>query len=377
MTWLISHALMKAYENSRSLQGLEVESLAATCLDGEPSAQSNGSPTQQAYLSPDKTTAFSRLSRFGMTFKPLTENLGKDVSMWFQEVSRAKTSVSPERESGLTEPDQACGPTWRASLAKFDLVTSSWKTAQLSLLGDLESSSVTWPRSGMTVDGQCWELPMLGRRISATESGFVPNGETFFHTPNTNGLDGGSNSRKALKKRQWPTPQTRGFTNDGDLMALANMCENYEEMSRMAYRAADKKKRQYWPTPTSIDAGSGRFNTSIGGKPRPTLALMARKNLWPTPTVSGNYNRKGASKTAGDGLATAVRRWPTPTAHMAKDTNAPSESLRNQPTLTSLVGGKLNPAWVEWLMGWPLDHTDLKPLAMDKFLQWRQQHGSY
>lgn len=34
--------------------------------------------------------------------------------------------------------------------------------------------------------------------------------------------------------------------------------------------------------------------------------------LWPTPTVCGNYNRKGASPTSGDGLATVVsQRWPT------------------------------------------------------------------
>ncbi len=30
-------------------------------------------------------------------------------------------------------------------------------------------------------------------------------------------------------------------------------------------------------------------------------------------------------------------------------------------------GGQLNPPWVEWLMGWPIGWTDLKPLEMDKF----------
>lgn len=33
---------------------------------------------------------------------------------------------------------------------------------------------------------------------------------------------------------------------------------------------------------------------------------------------------------------------------------------------------RLNPAWVEWLMGWPIGWTDLKPLEMDKFLSWQQ-----
>ena len=39
------------------------------------------------------------------------------------------------------------------------------------------------------------------------------------------------------------------------------------------------------------------------------------------------------------------------------------------------VGGKLNPMWVEWLMGWPLGWTDLKRLETDKFHFAQQQHG--
>lgn len=45
---------------------------------------------------------------------------------------------------------------------------------------------------------------------------------------------------------------------------------------------------------------------------RPTSEIGG--GLWPTPSVCGNYNRKGASKTSGDGLATAVKMWPTPLA---------------------------------------------------------------
>ena len=49
---------------------------------------------------------------------------------------------------------------------------------------------------------------------------------------------------------------------------------------------------------------------------------------------------------------------------------ASSQSLRRVES-----GGKLNPRWVEWLMGWPLGWTDLKPLATAKFQQWLQQFG--
>jgi hypothetical protein len=110
--------------------------------------------------------------------------------------------------------------------------------------------------------------------------------------------------------------------------------------------------------------------------------------LWPTPTVCGNYNRKGASKTSGDGLATAVNRWPTPCAHEARlgyqrrDTGkkGTQQSLTTS-VIDSLGGrdqvhGQLNPMWVEWLMGWPLGWTDLKPLEMDRFQQWLEQHGT-
>ena len=203
---------------------------------------------------------------------------------------------------------------------------------------------------------------MLALRTSETESGFVPNGETFFHTPNTTGMDGGSNSRKALKKRQ---------------------------------------------------------------------------EMWPTPTVCGNYNRKGLSKTSGDGLATAVNNWPTPSTkgygHAAEGMVAnliqkiedgiiskqEAEQMLSLPKLenhrtwkkkfptpqasdhrdrgnlsnpaiqrrmeigkqvnlsmcVSADSGKLNPMWVEWLMGWPLGWTDLKPLEMDKFQKWLDEHG--
>ena len=161
MSWLFSQALVEAFLEENS-------------SDGEQSALLSGSPTPQAFLSPDKMIEFSRISRFGMTFRPLTESLGTDVLMWCQAVSRAKTSALQEKAPESTVRDQECGHTWRASLARFDPNLSMWKTVQPSLLGDLEESSVTWPRSGMTAGGQCWELPMSGRRIKGTDSGLWP-----------------------------------------------------------------------------------------------------------------------------------------------------------------------------------------------------------
>ena len=49
--------------------------------------------------------------------------------------------------------------------------------------------------------------------------------------------------------------------------------------------------------------------------PRPKLAPVTSGggfSFWPTATVCGNHNRKGASLNSGDGLATASSQWMTP-----------------------------------------------------------------
>lgn len=73
---------------------------------------------------------------------------------------------------------------------------------------------------------------------------------------------------------------------------------------------------------------------------------------------------------------------PTPTSHNAKEGAYPAEYTRKTPTLSAQVGGRLNPAWIEWRMGWPLGWTqiggsDSKPSAMAKTLEWQQQHSEF
>jgi len=161
MSWLFSRALAEG-------------SSVASCLDGEQSAQSNGNPIQLAYLWHDKTT--ESWSRFpsGMTCKPLTESHGKELLTSYLEGFRAKTSAQPEKAQELTEPGQECGSKWPASWVRYDRDSSSWKTAQKSLLEDLGSSLLTWPEWGFLQDGECWELATLAPSIEEKECGFLP-----------------------------------------------------------------------------------------------------------------------------------------------------------------------------------------------------------
>lgn len=269
-------------------QALVAEYLEVNCSAIRVFVRSSGSPMHNPSWWHGKTMAVSRHSRFGMMFSHLMEDHGADVLTWWLAGFPVRTSVLQEKAQALTEPEAECGPTWPGLLAKFDPVSSTWKTVQHSLIEDLEESLATFPRSGMTRNGLLWALPKLAQTTKGTDFGF-------------------------------------------------------------------------WPTPVASDTSSRNTKYAQGGTP---LSLAVK--LWPTPTVCGNYNRKGASKTSGDGLATAVRMWPPPTAHNAKETNAPSESLRNTPTLAAQAGGPLNPDWTEWLMGWPIGWTALKPLEMDK-----------
>jgi len=76
--------------------------------------------------------------------------------------------------------------------------------------------------------------------------------------------------------------------------------------------------------------------------------------------------------------------WPTPVASMAKG-SSPGSLIRKcgrdrsrdrlDHALMAAHGGHPNPEWVEWLMGWPIGWTDLKPLAMDRFQQWWMLHS--
>jgi hypothetical protein len=161
MSWLFSQALVEEYS-------------AASSLDGEQCAPSRLNHTLQAYLSLDKMTEFSRLSRFGMTFAPLTESLGVELLTWFLEDSRVKILVQQEPVLELMENDPAYGAKWPASLAKYNHATRLWKTAQCSLFEDLEPSLETWPRWGLMLDGECWALETSAMITCEKESGLLP-----------------------------------------------------------------------------------------------------------------------------------------------------------------------------------------------------------
>jgi hypothetical protein len=161
MSWLFSQALVEEYSEASS-------------LDGAQSAQSNGKPIQQAYCAPDKMTAFSKLSRFGMTYKPLTATHGEALLMSYLAAFHAKTSQSRGGGLALMAKDQECGEKWHGWLAKFDPVTSLWKIAQCSLIEDSTECLETFPKWGLMRNGELWEQTSLAHPIEEKEFGYLP-----------------------------------------------------------------------------------------------------------------------------------------------------------------------------------------------------------
>ena len=286
MSWLFSQALGEAY-------------LGDTSLDGEQSALLSGNNTQQAYCAPDKMTKFSRLSRFGMTYKPLTETRGEELLMLYLEDFHARTSQLQEKEMDLTEKDQECGEKWHGLLARFDQDSHLWRTVQCSLIGDLNESLQTLPQWGMTVGGELYLRQTLVQTIKGNESG-------YWLTPTATAISG--RSQKAMEYRT-QYRESRGHNT----VQPGNLAEQI--MYSGDTPCKDMKKPTMWGTPKAQDS-------------RHALRDRGKGNLG--EQVSGLH-----------------------------------------------YGGKLNPFWTEWLMGWPIGWTDLKPLEMDKSLCAPQQHGSY
>jgi len=86
-------------------------------------------------------------------------------------------------------------------------------------------------------------------------------------------------------------------------------------------------------------------------------------------------------------LTLAVQQYPTPTASAHKGWSPNHNRAGTNDRLDYTVEReafqpgqqtppmRLNPDWVEWLMGWPIGHTALKPLETAKYREWQQQHS--
>jgi hypothetical protein len=102
----------------------------------------------------------------------------------------------------------------------------------------------------------------------------------------------------------------------------------------------------------------------------PQWGMMASGELYQRKTAP----RLTSAKDSGEGLV----RYPTPRSrdHHGECRKRWGNRHSLPGALAHILGGKAPPPkFSEWLMGWPIGWTDLKPLATDKFQQWLRSHG--
>jgi hypothetical protein len=172
-------------------------------------------------------------------------------------------------------------------------------------------------------------------------------------------------------KTTWPTPQ-----------------HNDDNASRAKDPQAYSKR---WLEREKSGSNLAHYTQGYYGTTGTTYA-----STWSTPTLCGNYNRKGASETSADGLATqAAATWPTPTCPAPHDSansagnpnikrkqKGPENYVLEDPasgitqsgsTKQMEKRGALNPEFVCWLMGFPPEWESCAPTAMPSSRKSRQK----
>ena len=274
--------------------------------------------------------------------------------------SHAKTSRSRAKVLDLPESAAAYGQSSPVLLASFDPDTLSWRTSQRCLVEGWETFSEPWPRSGMMRSGTAYQLAPLVPLTDEIASGYWPT-PTVVYT-----REDWTPERIAARQAEVKAETlAKGKHHTGNGFGL-----NLAQAVRM------------WPTPNASSNDKTPCPTDARlaweGKPRANGAkVQARLRdaaaFWPTPRANdaekrGNINPNDPR----NGLPAAVLKFPTPTRSMHKGSSAgamtrSSGASRLNDRLDFAVEqgniktGRLNPLWVAWLMGFPIEWASFAP----------------
>ena len=116
----------------------------------------------------------------GPTYVPSTAPNIEDWLTLLRQDSRANPTQTPD-SARVPMMTGTSGPIHSESLGKWDPASSFWRTCQASMF-DLTMDghhmaapwSESWPKSGMTRNGELYPLPMQAHYISETGGGFFP-----------------------------------------------------------------------------------------------------------------------------------------------------------------------------------------------------------
>ena len=164
----------------------------------------------------------------------------------------------------------------------------------------------------------------------------------------------------ALQVSNWEkkTPATFGLSLSESL-ARFDLDSCSWRTSQVSLISGEPLSLQTWPH--SVIVSRGRLYALPMLEPCTTAD---DGSVLPTPTAKANQGSPSFQKWP------SFQRlmMPTPTVQDANNNGGRSQQKRNTPPLNAVVGGKLNPEFVEWLMGWPIGWTACEPVGTESCL---------
>ena len=333
---------------------------------------------------------------FGRMPEPSMADRGVAEFMESLPVIPASHSASQASDKELTTRDTS-GPRFSASLAKWDPSSCSWRMSQDTFDWASTECSVILPKSGSTRSGRLYERPMSEPHTEGSESSSWPTavvGDSKSCGAAAYSTESGRHSGTTLTDsiRQWPTPRAL----DGEITESPETWGKRKEKKASQginlHLSLQVASRQ-WPTPRTITggpesaerkkelgrtaSGGGDLQSEAAKSPTPNACIsqdgedpenwLARRELIKAKGINGN----------GMGMPITIASviWATPTARDWKDGADPSDKTptnallgRQAPRVTGAAspntsGLRLNPNFVEWLMGFPEGWTVCEPSA--------------
>ena len=274
----------------------------------------------------------------GVTLQPSTAAAG--MELWIQSVLASRASQSQSQENvkeSRKGHDQDSSLKPAELFAKYDQGIFLSKTCQDSFLtSSCQSYSANFPKWGSMRSGECFQQEMWVAPI-------LEKGSLFWRTPHASDPIGG-------------------------VMEIRPECNGH-------YKLRDQSAS--WPTPRMNDFKGHVTDatTRKDGKCRNDQLQNAAIHTGPMAPAKQS-NGSDSSKSAQTSPQ-PLKNWETPKVQMGED--CPSERRRNSPNLKSqtaqMATGKkrLNPNFVEHLMGIPTGWSLPIPIDQNDYKRWETE----
>lgn len=236
------------------------------------------------------------------------------------------------------------------SLTLFDPVGSLLRMSLASVLSERTRFSNHWKEAATPAGRSWWVLTTSERPIEESGSSSSPGWPTSTteDAEHSGRRKPGKGSTLTVARTDWPTAGARDYKDSQDMAIVGpDGRDRLDQLPRLA---------THWPTPRTITGGkeSAARKKELGRKDSGGGDLQAAVEDWPTPLAglasSGQRSRGGKRKDEQlfGGPCMSFPRDPT-TTQAGRECFAFVQTLPRR---------RLNPAFVEWLMGFPENWLD-------------------